>query len=152
MPQFETEILLPFPTQHVFAAITTRKHIERISPPEMGLKFLESPEVYHLDATIRFQVVNFGQVQTITHVVTDFEQGEKFVEKMTDGPVKHWVHEHHVIEHEDGSKVIDRIEFEPPGGLLGFLVTESKIIDSLEEGFSYRERRMREVIGAMADS
>ena len=34
--------------------------------------------------------------------------------------------------------LINRIEFEPPAGLLGFIVTSDSILKALEDGFDYR--------------
>ena len=43
------------------------------------------------------------------------------------------MHEHLVEEAPAGEVVaIDRIEFEPPGGMLGFLITKRRILDELE--------------------
>jgi hypothetical protein len=39
--------------------------------------------------------------------------------------------------------LINRIEFEPPGGLLGFLVTEDKILETLDDGFDFRRTALQ---------
>ena len=59
------------------------------------------------------------------------------------------MHQHLLEEGPAGHVVsIDRIDFEPPGGLIGFLVTKRKIIDQLEGIFEHRHRQMRKLLGS----
>ena len=49
-----------------------------------------------------------------------------------------------------GVRVTDRITFAPPGGMLGLLVNERKIRESLEEGFGHRHHELEKRLGSSA--
>jgi hypothetical protein len=48
--------------------------------------------------------------------------------------------------------MIDHIEFESPGGMLGFLLKPSTILRELQETFAYREGRFKELLDRKARS
>ncbi len=59
-----------------------------------------------------------------------------------------WIHDHlFEATPEGGVRVIDRIEFEPPSGLAGLLVTEDRIRSSLEDGFDHRYLQLETLFG-----
>jgi ligand-binding SRPBCC domain-containing protein len=43
-------------------------------------------------------------------------------------------------------EIIDKIEFEPPGGILGFMITADKIHESLEAGFYHRHQQLKKLL------
>ena len=53
---------------------------------------------------------------------------------------------HHLETRDGGVRMIDRVIFEPPGGMLGFLVKESTILDGLEDGFIHREQELKRIV------
>ncbi len=44
--------------------------------------------------------------------------------------------------------MIDIIDFEPPGGLLGFIATPERITSSLEDGFFARQQQLERLIAS----
>ncbi len=148
MATFETKITLPATLEHLFDFLVRPDNIRQISPPEMGLAFVDPPEVLALGSHVQFKVQMFGQVKQITHEITELDRPGRFVETQVQGPLKTWVHEHVFESHNDsGVTVIDRIEFEPPGGLVGLLVSESSIRESLEDGFYHRHAELKKHFG-----
>ena len=146
MAVFEAQFELPCSPDEAFTFLTTPETILQISPPDMGLKYVAVPDQYHLGAKIEFQVISFGQVQTIHHEVIEFEEPNIFVETMTKGLAPRWVHTHRFEPNGTGGViVVDEIDFDKPGGIIGLMISEQKIIDSLEDGFDYRRRKMMEM-------
>ncbi|QDU37450.1 Polyketide cyclase / dehydrase and lipid transport [Maioricimonas rarisocia] len=140
MAVFEHRQAIPRPVETVFDFFTRTENLMELSSPDMGLMFTSAPDVITQGARLEFRVQGFGQVREIIHEVVEFERPRRFREEMVDGPMPRWVHEH-VFEAVDGEAVVyDRIDFEPPGGILGIFLTENKILDSLEDGFLHRER------------
>ena len=118
----------------------------------MGLFFKNSPERYALGAKVEFKIQALGLVREITHKVTAFDDPRSFTEEQIAGPFRHWVHEHIFETLEDRRCVaIDRIQFLPPGGVAGMIMTASRILENLEDGFDYRheqlERHFQELKG-----
>ncbi len=143
MAAFETELIVQATPEEIFDFLTQPENIKAISPPEMGLKFLDAPLRYSHQCEVRFAVQTMGKIQEITHRITRFDSPNLFVEELIDGPIKLWVHSHHFTPIESGgTEVKDIIEFQPPGGLMGLMMTESRILDSLEDGFYYRHQQL----------
>jgi ligand-binding SRPBCC domain-containing protein len=143
---FQTQLELACTPEEAFDYLSTPQTIQTISPDKMGLNYLKTPEVYHHGAIIEFQVISFGQIQTITHEVTKFERPGIFSEKMVKGPVPFWVHTHKFEDLGNGlTLVVDEIEFQPPKGLLGFLINETRILDDLEQGMDERQRLLLQI-------
>lgn len=149
MAQFETSVAIPAPAERVWDFLIRPANLTLLTPPDVGLHLLEAPERLELGSRILFKVQMSGQVQQFVHEITAFEPNEQLSEKMIKGLFGKWLHEHVVATNGDGeTTVIDRIEFEPPTGLLGFLVTKKKILEYLEEGFDHRHEQLKKLLAA----
>ena len=74
-------------------------------------------------------------LQNVIYEITDFASPHRFQESQVKGPLGRYVHDHDFAPQDDGTvRVTDRVEFEPPGGLLGFLLTAERLRTSLEQG------------------
>ena len=147
MPQFETSLTLPRPPEDLFDFLARPANIVKISPQGIGLTFLSAPEIVEAGSRIEFKVQGWGQVQQMIHEIIAFDRPHQFIEKQVKGPFKHWIHEHHFATNADGHTVVtDQIEFEPPGGLIGLLITKTKILDHLEDAFYHRHAQLRKLL------
>lgn len=143
MESFEARVELPCTIEAAFDLVTRPEGIKKISPPEMGLYFVNAPEKYELGTKVEFKVQAMGLVREIAHEVTAFDDPNSFIEEQISGPFRHWIHEHVVEAREGGGcVVIDRIQFLPPGGVAGMIMTASKILENLEDGFDYRHEQL----------
>jgi ligand-binding SRPBCC domain-containing protein len=76
-----------------------------------------------------------------------FEPQKSFREKMIRGPLPKWTHDYILEPADNGTVVlINRIEFDPPGGLLGMIVTEQRVKDQLEQGHVHRSAAMQKLL------
>ncbi|MFN0199218.1 MAG: SRPBCC family protein [Planctomycetaceae bacterium] len=147
MAIFQSSVKLNCPAAQAFDFLAKPANIALISPPDMGLCFVSAPEEIVLGAKLEFKIQSFGQVQELIHEITHLERPLLFVERQLKGPLKSWVHEHRFeILGDNQVEIFDVIEFLPPGGLLGFLVTETRILDSLDEGFELRYRKLKQLL------
>jgi ligand-binding SRPBCC domain-containing protein len=63
------------------------------------------------------------------------------------GVLPRYVHEHILSAEADGQVlVVDRIEFEPPGGLLGFMLTADRLRSSLQSGLVHRHNALKRLL------
>jgi ligand-binding SRPBCC domain-containing protein len=86
-------------------------------------------------------------VQQYEHEIDEFEAPHRFREQAIKTPMKSWRQDYILEPGENGLVVLlNRIEFEPPGGLLGFILTPERIIANLEEGKSYREEALQKAL------
>jgi len=146
MAVFESDTTLNATPEQVFEFLIQPSHLRQISPPDMGLKFLDAPPRLNLGDTFQFMVQTLGQVQKIKHRITVFDAPTLFVEELIEGPLPKWIHSHSFVPVNDEQTLVrDSIEFEPPGGLLGLLLTESRIHDHLEDGFHHRHQQLQKL-------
>lgn len=122
------------------------KNVERISTPTAGLRFTSAPDVLDVGSKVSFEVSSFGRVNKGAHQITELVAGEKIVEQQVEGAMKQWLHTHSFQATEQGVVMLDRIEFQTPGGVLGFFVTEEKVLDALEDGYFYREQQLKKLV------
>ena len=140
MPKFESRTDLHGSVQQVFDFLIRPANLQAIAPPEMQFVFVEPPEVFKLGTRLTCKAQAYGMIQQLTYEIVEFNAATQFREKMVEGPLKLWLHDYIIEPHSSADSVtlINRIEFEPPGGLLGFIVTADKILEALDDGFDYR--------------
>jgi ligand-binding SRPBCC domain-containing protein len=150
MPVFETETLLACPPAAVFDFLARPANLARVSPPELHLKLVDGPERLALGARITVQGSKFGIPQKITNAITAFEEGVSFTDAQVQGPFAKFIHTHRVESAAGGTRMLDRIEYEAPGGLIGLLLTNDRIRKDLEVLAAYRTRRFKELLEGTA--
>ena len=147
MPIYESRVLLPGPQERVFEFLTRPANLQQISPPEVQMVFVEAPDVISLGSRLVFQIQVYGQVQKFEHEIVEFEAPNRIREQAVTTPMKSWIQDYILEPGEDGLIVlVNRIEFEPPGGLLGFILTSERIVANLEEGKAFREEALQKAL------
>ena len=147
MAQFETRITLPVSREKVFDFLVRTENLLQLIPPDAGMRVVAVPEILKLGSRLELQATAFGQSLKIVHEITELVAPARIVEEQIQGLFKRFVHEH-LIEEDDAGHVlaIDRVEFEPPRGLLGLLVTEKKITEQFEGLFAHRHQQMQRLL------
>jgi len=127
-------------------------NLPQISNPELELEVLSAPPEVTIGQRIEFRITAYGFKQRATHeylIVAD----DMIVESQIEGPLRAWRHSQRIeIAGIGHCRLIDEIDFEPPGGMLGFLLTEARILESLEEGMDFRYSVLQELIESGAIS
>jgi len=151
MAQFQARVTLPHAQERVFDFLIRTANLLAMIPPDAGMRAVAVPEILKCGSLLEFQLTQFGQSFKIVHEITQLVAPSKVVERQVQGLFKLWLHEH-VVETASADEVIaiDRIEFEPPGGMLGFLITKRRILDELESLFAHRHQQMRKMLASAA--
>ncbi len=144
MATFEADVTIACPVETVFDFLIRPANVERISPSIGGLEIVSAPECLAEGSRIELALRGFGRSLTIVHEVIRFARPSGFTVEQTEGPMKLWVHEHTFTADENNRTVlVDRITFEPPGGLLGRFVSEGRVLESLRQGMEHRHRELK---------
>ncbi len=61
------------------------------------------------DEQVSWQARHFGIQWRMTSRITAFEPPHRFVDEMVSGPFSSFRHEHHFIEHDDGTRMTDTV-------------------------------------------
>jgi ligand-binding SRPBCC domain-containing protein len=118
----------------------------QLSRPDLGLTVTSAPDVVQEGSQLDFQIITFGQVVKSTHRIVKLDHPTLVIEEQVSGPMRSWKHRHEYEAAPGGAIKRDIVDFQLPGGLLGLLLSESKVRDYLDDGFFYREQRLQELI------
>lgn len=79
--------------------------------------------------------------------ITEIEEYVYFIDEQRVGPYKLWQHEHRLHETSNGIKLIDRLHYALPCGLLGELVHQLTVKRKITEVFAYRYKTLEQLFG-----
>jgi ligand-binding SRPBCC domain-containing protein len=151
MAAFEVQVIVDCNRETAIGFLKRPDNLVRISPDDMNLLFIDAPEVFEFGSRFEFQVTGFGQVQTATHQITAMDD-LSFTETQVAGAMRHYVNQHSCeTTDSDQTVIIERVEFEPPGGLLGLIATEERIQARMEQVFQHRHSTLQQILAGMQD-
>ncbi|QDT63152.1 SRPBCC family protein [Calycomorphotria hydatis] len=148
MPEYETRVTVAAPAEEVFDFLIKPENITKVTSPEAGLHFVSAPDEMELGSRSEVEVRGFGPAQKLIYEVAEFIRPDHFTEVLVKGPMKAFRNQH-IFESRSGdcTAIINRIEFQPPGGMLGMLLNESLIRSTLAQGFEYRHKELITIFG-----
>ena len=121
-------------------------NLPRVSDPELQLEIIKAPELVTVGERIEFRITAYGFKQRAIHVYVAANELE-IIEDQIEGPLKAWRHRQVFTCLGDGQAVLeDQIRFTPPGGMLGFMMTEQRIRESLQEGIQARHDALADLV------
>jgi len=147
MPDFQAEFLLPQTVEVVFEFHSNTANLLRMIPQENKPELLEGPAQLSSGAEFELKVSTFGLAQLLRFKVIDFADPHKIASEQLKGPFRSWRETHHFESvNGGGTRLLYRVDFEPPGGMLGFVVTSSRVIEHLQKLWPYRQQRTLELL------
>ncbi len=147
MPVFEASQIFGRSLEEVFAFFITPANLVKVSPPELHMKLTEGPERLTLGSRVTLDGRRWGIPQRIVSEVIAFQPGVTFTDAQIKGPFRKWVHTHTFAIVPGGTEVRDRIEYEPPGGMLGLVATVARIEADLKWVFAFRQQELARLLG-----
>jgi ligand-binding SRPBCC domain-containing protein len=135
-----------FPLAAVFDFFRRPANLVAVAPPELSVQLLEAPDRLETGARTTVQIRRWGISQRIVTEVVELVENSRIVEEQLQGPFRFWRHEGQFAELDSETEVTDEITFEPPGGMLGFVLTTSRITEDLSGVFAGRVERVNEFL------
>lgn len=148
MPVFECRTELSCALETAFDFLTRPANMKAIAPKDVDMVFVEAPEVIQLGSKLKFKVQAYGVAQQMEHEIIAFDAPRSFREKMTKGPLPTWLHDYILDPYPNGVVLLNRIEFEPPGGMLGMILTADRMLEHLEQGYAHRSEALQKALNA----
>jgi ligand-binding SRPBCC domain-containing protein len=147
MSRFEATVTIARAPAPIFDFLMRPANAVAVTPSDTHLTLLGAPQVLFEGCRIEFEIKAYGQTQRFVHEVVELEPPRRFLEVQREGLFREFRHEH-LVEPvgEEQSLLIDRVDFEPPGGLLGFLLTENRIREMLESSFAHRHQEIKRLV------
>lgn len=146
MPVIESSTRLQCSARALRDYLGQTAKLPSISDPELKLNVIQADSEVTAGGLIEFSITAYGLKQSMQHRYVEVSDSEIVAEQI-EGPTRAWKHRQTITDHGDGSCTLtDTIEFEPPGGMLGFVMTEQKIRESVEEGMEFRYSALKEIL------
>jgi len=151
MPVFTHRTELDHPDERVFAWHEQPGAMDRLIPPWAPIRVLERASGIRPGTRVRLEVGPgpVGFEWELEH--TGYEEGRLFVDEQTKGPFQSWRHEHRFRSSGDGRTLIeDVVDWAPPLGSLGEILSVPVVEASLARAFDFRARRLAGDLGLHA--
>jgi ligand-binding SRPBCC domain-containing protein len=117
-----------------------------ITPPPVRVTILRFDAPVRADSRVIFRM-SVGPIGvTWDGVIAEYVAQKYFRDVQTKGPFGAWSHTHSFTANAAGTQVNDRVEYEPPLGLIGKLIDLIVMKLSLAYLFKYREKKTRELL------
>lgn len=146
----KAESSINLPIEKAWDYFSNPSNLAKITPKSMGFK-TTSEEANNMFAgqIISYMVKPMFNIKTnwvteITHV----NEPHFFVDEQRFGPYAMWHHEHHFIKNGNLTKMIDKISFKIPFGILGHLAFPFIVKPQLKKIFSYRENKLKQLFNS----
>ncbi|MBY0229953.1 MAG: hypothetical protein K2W96_11785 [Gemmataceae bacterium] len=131
----------PLPVARLFAFFAHPANVVAVAPP--GMRLVEAPEPMGVGKTFTVAVRRWGLSRRIVTEVVEWERDARVVEAQRSGPFKSWRLERRFrAVSEAECELAERIEYEPPGGLLGLTLTAARIEAELKAAYQGRRERV----------
>jgi len=145
----EREIILATDPGTLWKFLSTPVNLNELTPPELHFQILsEVLDIMYNGLTILYEIriPVFGKRRWLTEI-KHIEQGAYFVDEQRAGPYKLWYHQHRIEPLDKKTRMIDRVCYQLPFGIIGQLVHKFWIKNMLETIFAYRAARLVERFG-----
>jgi ligand-binding SRPBCC domain-containing protein len=136
MATYRRETRVDAPFEEVWAFHSTPAGLEALTPAVANLEVERvvgpngEPDPDELVAGSRLELsvrpLGIGPRQRVVSVITDRNREDgagMFRDVMEDGPFAEWEHTHRFVADGDGTRIVDHVEYQLPGGAIGRAVS-----------------------------
>lgn len=140
--------IIPINIDEAWDFFSSPKNLAKITPEHMGFDITSefNGEKMYPGQLITYKVspifgLKMNWCTEITHVV----EKQYFVDEQRFGPYSMWHHQHHFKAIDGGVEMTDIIDYAIPFGILGRAMNSVLISNEVENIFSFREKKIREL-------
>lgn len=147
VPEFRADAEFDCEPRVIFDFLIRPANVVRLSPPDVQVRLLEGPPVVQLGSRVTIEARNFGLRQRFSVQITEWEENERLTDEQIEGPFRFYRHSRRLEHKPGGSRLVEIIEFSPPGGMLGMLLSAERLQRYLAELHEHRVSAMRGLLG-----
>lgn len=147
MPIFEHAFQVRASVDVVAAFHDEAASLVAITPPPVRVKVLRFDAPVRAGSRVIFKLM-LGPLAVATWdgEIVEHQPGVSFRDVLRRGPFGKWSHTHAFEAAAGGTRVIDRVEYEPPFGLIGKIIDPVFVRPALRFMFWYRARQTRRLL------
>ena len=141
-----TEQILNMSLKEAWDFFSSPENLAKITPEEMGFDITSAePERMFAGQIITYKIKIFPFIKSnwVTEI-TQVENNSYFIDEQRLGPYKMWHHEHHFFKTQKGTKMVDRVTYRIPFGVIGRWAHSLFIKKKLNYIFNYRAKVLEE--------
>jgi ligand-binding SRPBCC domain-containing protein len=143
---YEDELILKVPLEEVFAFFGEARNLEKLTPSWLRFEVLTEGPINMAPGTlIDYRIYWRGIPMRWRTEIEVWEPPHRFVDRQLRGPYRLWRHEHVFAETDDGTSVIDRVEYAPIGGVIAQRLAVAKDVRKI---FAYRHEALAKIFGS----
>ncbi len=136
-------IWLPKPREKIFEFFANPGNLDRLTPAWLNFSILTPAGTDMRQGTrLDYRLCLHGLPIRWQSEISVWDPPHRFVDRQTKGPYSLWIHEHTFEERDEGTLVIDNVEYAVPGGSL---VHKFLVAPDLERIFKYRHQRLKKL-------
>ena len=138
-------MLLPQSPEEVFPFFADASNLNRLTPRSLKFQILTPPPIEMRRGTlIDYRLRLRGVPIRWRTEITEWDPPYRFVDTQIKGPYRRWVHEHQFLLEEDGTRAIDKVQYDMA---LGKLLHPLFVKRDLKRIFRHRAKVMRDLFG-----
>lgn len=144
------ELVVETTREKAWEFIRNPANLNRITPDDMAFEIVGGLPAEMFEGMLveyRVKLPLIGK-QTWVSELKHIRPLESFVDEQKIGPYRFWYHYHGIEDAEKGVRLIDRVAYQPPFGLVGNLANTLFIRKKLEQIFAYREQAFRTILAS----
>lgn len=140
---YRSEQWLPRPLDEVFPFFADARNLEELTPPWLRFDVVTpEPIPMIVGTTIDYRLAWRGIPLRWTSEIAAWEPPHRFIDRQLRGPYRLWHHEHRFEERENGTNVIDEVDYAVWGGAIA---NRFGVARDIEKIFAFRSARLREL-------
>jgi ligand-binding SRPBCC domain-containing protein len=126
-------------------------NIPKISPPELNVRLVEAPEIAEVGSRITLEARNLGMRHRLSVLITGLEPERLVADEQVEGPFRKYRHQRRLTETSGGVLLAETIDYEPPGGMLGLLLSKARLEKYVKDTHDFRITAMRALLNPATD-
>ncbi|HLP28613.1 MAG TPA: SRPBCC family protein [Candidatus Didemnitutus sp.] len=148
MEYITSSVQINAPIDRVFYFHNDTSNLLKITPPNIKVT-IESMGVPGLGYEVILKVRQFGLFTMRWHVkITEYEPPTRMTDVQISGPFRSWKQTRLLRSVDGGTELTDRVDYEPPFGVLGRLANGLIIRRQITSMFAYRQAATKKLLEA----
>lgn len=138
----------PQPPEELFPFFASAENLNRITPPWLHFSITSDlPRVIEEGSLIDYALRLHGFPVKWRSRISDWRPPYEFTDSQLRGPFRKWVHHHQLIRQDNGTLMVDTVDYEVPGGPLAPLVNKLYVSRDVSRIFAYRRQVLSTIFG-----
>ena len=147
MAQLRCSKVIPFPREKVFELLTDPYHVPVLLEDKVDVEIMGGATQLEKGSEYSFIMTRFGVSQRIRWEVIEFVKGSRITYSQVEGVFPKWEHTSFFEDfHKGETKVIDKVDYQLPFGVLGLFLNDLIVRKELQKLLNIRIDKASKVL------